>query len=435
MSTSLVITIAGIVAVLYVLSVIRAVFKLRFGRAIRVPTMTAIDATWLDERWIDAARPALEQLSSLGFEFRTYLDGMSPKTSPTGMRCVAVLVNETTGDTAQIAVMERFDDRGDIEMIMLPIFTLAAGSKRVVTSNSDNPGVFVRHPNHAVQSFPMLHNVATLYSAHRAVCGRHVGAATRGDIIAPGNEVRQLNLETAEEFAYQAKRGMMKTTTAGPYEPTWRGAFYSVWKLHPRLIDGHRRRIHSRALRLLGEMGITPDPIEHVDNAAVSVDAEPLSPEMDAFIASACEEYATGNERLREEWQLDQATRWDADLTVGVVRFQFADGRTVLGDLQVLGSWSRQARSWEWAWNNPNVENAVKPDAERVREFGEKSGVSYLVAGFAPAPTIEIAAYLAAIAAKVVGVTAVIPLPPDGDADVVIFTAVSNMRGVQSTAA
>ena len=101
----------------------------------------------------------------------------------------------------------------------------------------------------------------------------------------------------------------------------------------------------------------------------------------------------------------------------------------------MLGSWSRKGQSWEWAWNNPNVDGAVKPDADRIREFGERSGVSYLRAGFVPAPTIEAAAYMAALGAKVVGATAVLPLPPDGDAAVVVYAALTNVRVVHSTAA
>lgn len=46
---------------------------------------------WLDTLWVDAACVTLDQLGEPGFAFRTYLDGLSRRTSPTGMRCVAVL--------------------------------------------------------------------------------------------------------------------------------------------------------------------------------------------------------------------------------------------------------------------------------------------------------------------------------------------------------
>ena len=258
MSTPLIAGLAGVVAAVYLLPLVLAVFVLRFGWRAKSPAVAAIDPAWLDKRWTDGARPTLEQLATLGFVLRTYLDGIAPKTSRTGVRCVAVLANESTGDMAQVAIADRLDDQGEVEQITLPIFTFRSGSKRVATSNSDTPGVFVRPQDHVAHAFPMLHNVATLYKVHRGICERHAGTR-RGEIPPAGSEVRQTNLDTAEEFAYQAKRGMMRATPDGDYESTWRGAFHSVWKLHPRFLGGHKRRMHTRGLRLMQELGVTLD--------------------------------------------------------------------------------------------------------------------------------------------------------------------------------
>jgi len=260
MSMPLIAGLAGVVAALYVLPLGLAVFALRFRWRAKLPAVAAVDAAWLDKRWTDGARATLEQLAGLGFVLRTYVDGIAPKKSPTGVRCVAVLANESTGDMAQIAIADRHDAQGEIEQITLPIFTFRAGSTRIATSNSDTPGVFVRPRDHVVHAFPMLHNVATLYKAHRGICERHAGTR-RGEIPAAGSEARQTNRDTAEEFAYQAKRGMMRATPDGDYESTWRGAFHSVWKLHPRFLGGHKRRMHLSGLRLLEELGITLDPV------------------------------------------------------------------------------------------------------------------------------------------------------------------------------
>ena len=185
-------------------------------------------------------------------------------------------------------------------------------------------------------------------------------------------------------------------------------------------------------MRLLGELGITPDPAPIETTPDVSM--VELSPEMQAFVDSACEESDAATARLQTEWQLGQATGFDADMTTGVVRFHFPDGRLILAEFQIIGTWARRS-SWEWAWNNPNVAAAVKPDAERVREFGEKSGIGYLATGFAVAPTIEIAAYFAALGTKVIDAGPVIPLPPDASAEVVAFVALRNVRAVKPNAA
>jgi hypothetical protein len=434
MATFVLVAVVAILVFIYVIPFVLGLIALRHSPAMKVPTVAAVDVAWLDKRWVDSARPIVEKLESLGFALRTYLDGMSSRTAPTGLRCAAVLVNDKTGDIAQIAVIERLDDHGEVELVSHPIFTRSVAAKRVATSNSDTPGVFLRPRDHAVQAFPMLHDVETLYAAHRGMCLRHFGADKRGVAPAPGSEIKHVNRETAEEFAYQAKRGLYRTTHDGGYERTWRGAFLGVWRLHPRLIAGHRRRNRDRALGLLNELGIAPDP-EPLAPRSREERAADLSPEMDAFISAACEEFNSSNNRLKEQWKLDQATRFDADLGPGVLNFHFSDGRTVIADLQVLGTWSRKAKSWEWAWNNPNIQDGAKVDGAKVREFGEKSGIDYFASAFVPAPTMDMAAYLAALAAKVVGATGVLPLPPDGEAGVVAFVALSNLRTVRTSAA
>lgn len=281
MSQSLIAGVAGIVATVYVLPLLLALLTLRFRWRAKVPNVAAVDAAWLDKRWTDAGRGVLAELTELGFVFRTYVDGIAPKTSPTGIRCVALLANESTGDVAQVAIADRLDDHGEVKQIALPIFIRRAGSKRVATSNSDTPGVFVRPRDHVAHAFPMLHDVSALYNAHRAVCERHVGPG-RGELAAPGGEVKQTNSDTAEEFAYQTRRGLMRFTPEGDYEVTWRGSIHSVWRLHPRFVSGHKRRIHARGLRLLQELGMTPDPVVGQEPSTSHGDAR-VSPKVGAL--------------------------------------------------------------------------------------------------------------------------------------------------------
>ena len=281
MSQSLIAGVVGVVATLYVLPLLVALLTLRFKWRAKVPNVAAVDAAWLDKRWTDAARGVLAQLTELGFVFRTYVDGIAPKSSPTGIRCVALLANESTGDVAQVAIADRLDDGGGVKQITLPIFIRRAGSRRVATSNSDTPGIFVRPHNHVAHAFPMLRNVAALYKAHRAVCERHVGPG-RGELPAAGGEVKQTNSDTAEEFAYQTRRGLMRSTPEGDFEVTWRGSIHSVWRLHPRFASGHKRRIHARGLRLLQELGMTPDPVVDPEPPTSHGDAR-VSPEMGAL--------------------------------------------------------------------------------------------------------------------------------------------------------
>jgi hypothetical protein len=422
----------GILVFLYVLPLLLGLLVLRFGPTHKVPKLATVDPSWLDASWVARARVPVDQLTERGFVLRGYVDGMALRNAPTGIRCAALLTNDATGDLAQIAVADQLGDGGRPQMVTITMLSRNAGAKRVATMNGDMPSFFIRPSAHIGTALPMLHNAATLHDAHVALCAKHLGKSTRGKLPPAGAEVSHLLREAAEEFAYQANRGLMRPSGEGSYAMTWRGALRGVRKLHPRFMAGHRRRTHETGIRLLGELGITPDPAP-ID-ATQDAGTPDLSPEMQAFVDSACQESDAATTRLLAEWQLGQSTGFDADMTTGVVRFHFPDGRLLLADFQIIGTWAGRS-SWEWAWNNPNVAAAVKPDADRIREFGEKSGIGYLSNGFAVAPTIEIAAYFAALGTKVIDAGPVIPLPPDASAEVVAFVALRNMRAVKPNAA
>jgi hypothetical protein len=223
----------------------------------------------------------------------------------------------------------------------------------------------------------------------------------------------------------------MRETSKDSYGLTWFGSARGVWKLHARFKGFHQRQTETQALRLLAEFGIEPDPVLETPPHL----GQKLTPEAGAFVLAARERYAAEADRLRSEWKVDQATSMGADLETGLVTYQFADGRQVLADIYVLGSWSRSAKSWEWAWKNPNVPDALKQGANRVREIGEKLGLEEMTVGFVPAHQVEHGAFLAALAANALQTGGVLPLPPEADAEVVVFVALQNLRTVQSTAA
>ena len=421
----------GILAFLYVLPLLLALFVLRFKQSMKVPRFAEIDPSWLDAKWVARVKVAIEQLEPEGFVLRSYFDGMAPKNAPIGIRCAAVLAKADTGELAQIAVADRLGAGGQIETVTVTIISLKAGAKRVATTNGDMPAIFMRPKSHVGAALPMVHNASTLYRAHRTICAKSIGERTRGQLPPTGTEVKQLAHEAWEEFAYQSKRGLMRETEKDTYGLTWFGAFRGVWKLHPRFIGYHRRQAEATALRTLAELGIEPEPAPD----ALTVDSLRRSPEATAFIDAAHERYELEAERLRTQWKLDQAASMNADLESGVTTYHFADGRRVIADIYVLGSWSRSAKSWEWAWNNPNVPAALKHGADRVREVGQEIGIDEMTWGFVPAPEVHMGTWMAALAAKALDTGGVLPLPPEADAEVVLFIALQNIRVVQPNAA
>src|SRR5690349_8283775 len=118
---------------------------------------------------------------------------------------------------------------------------------------------------------------------------------------------------------------------------------------------------------------------------AINIDA-PLSPEADKYLAEATAEFNTKQEGLRRDWRFGSGKEWKYDQFSAILKLDFEDGAQFCADGQILGSYMAARNSWEWAWNNPNVEEAVKQDSRLVKQLGERLGIAYLVIGIIPAP-------------------------------------------------
>jgi hypothetical protein len=126
----------------------------------------------------------------------------------------------------------------------------------------------------------------------------------------------------------------------------------------------------------------------------------PMSPEADKFLSEATAEFNAKQASLRNDWRFDSYKKWGYDQFGGVLKLDFEDGAQFCADGQILGSYVASKLSWEWAWNNPNVEDAMKKDSLVVKQVGERLGISYLVTGMIPAPTEEFVSFLCAIGMK-----------------------------------
>ncbi|MGA2747973.1 MAG: DUF6882 domain-containing protein [Verrucomicrobiota bacterium] len=129
----------------------------------------------------------------------------------------------------------------------------------------------------------------------------------------------------------------------------------------------------------------------------------PLTPEQDAFLATCTREYNEKLETLNRDWSFSNYKRWGFDQFSGVFFLELHDGSRVEADGQVIGSYFPSRNSWEWAWNNPNVEEPMKRDVQLVRTFGEKEKIDYLRKGVVPAPDKLFPMYLSGIAIKISG--------------------------------
>lgn len=127
---------------------------------------------------------------------------------------------------------------------------------------------------------------------------------------------------------------------------------------------------------------------------------KPLSPEADQFLKDACDEFNIKQAHLRDEWRFDECEQWGFDQETGVLKLEFEDGSTFEAQGQILGSHDPEEGSWEWAWNNPNVEKSVASDSLIVRALGAKLEIDYLCEGKVPLPEESLVSHLCGIGIK-----------------------------------
>jgi uncharacterized protein DUF6882 len=136
-------------------------------------------------------------------------------------------------------------------------------------------------------------------------------------------------------------------------------------------------------------------------------DLDDLSPEADKWLAAAVSEFNTKQDVLKAEWGFDSFERWAYDQITKVFTLQFADGSQFEADGMILGTYCPGDGSWEWAWNNPNVEAHLAVPKETLVGLGKRLNISYLTIGMIPAPTRQLATYLCAIGVKATGASGV----------------------------
>lgn len=128
-----------------------------------------------------------------------------------------------------------------------------------------------------------------------------------------------------------------------------------------------------------------------------------LSPEADQWLAHALAEFNAKQDALKSEWGFGTFESWAFDQPTKTFALHFADGTQFEADGQILGTYCPGDASWEWAWNNPNIDAAVAVPGDALKELGQRLGISYLTSGIVPAPNRELANYLCAVGVKATG--------------------------------
>jgi hypothetical protein len=121
-------------------------------------------------------------------------------------------------------------------------------------------------------------------------------------------------------------------------------------------------------------------PGERLD-VPVHLSLAPLTEEADEFLTACNVEFNDKQDELIGKL-VDGHDNWGADLEQAVLWFTWPEGRKLVFDIEVVGSFSPATRTWEWGWNNPNVEEALAVPKEPLLEAGDKYDLEYLRVGF-----------------------------------------------------
>ena len=111
--------------------------------------------------------------------------------------------------------------------------------------------------------------------------------------------------------------------------------------------------------------------------------SDELTVEADRWLAAACDEFDAKQARLEREW-LRQFERWEFNPTTGVLTLFHPDGSRSLATAEILGSCSPEQKTWEWAWNNPDLPAQFAQKGLIVQEVAKDLGLDYLAHGILP---------------------------------------------------
>ena len=106
------------------------------------------------------------------------------------------------------------------------------------------------------------------------------------------------------------------------------------------------------------------------------------SPAYDTLVEAAQTKYNNGIQTLKDSQQIHRyAWRYDAKTH----KLHFRHKKQTLPDLcakaQIIGSYFKRTKTFEWSWNTPNVPKKTTKAARKTRTFGRCHGQPLLYTG------------------------------------------------------
>lgn len=120
------------------------------------------------------------------------------------------------------------------------------------------------------------------------------------------------------------------------------------------------------------------------------------------FIDSAVREMRAKTDAHAREWRLGKESGWNVDQDKGEIEFTFADGSAVRAPVQIVGTYNREDRVFQWAWGHASVVAGMRRHAEAARHWGARNRQAKYASRAVPATQDE-AFQFTAVAASLSG--------------------------------
>lgn len=91
------------------------------------------------------------------------------------------------------------------------------------------------------------------------------------------------------------------------------------------------------------------------------------------FIQGAYEGLQIQTKTHQNTWGLGSEKSWNVDMTKGLLLFDFPDGKIVTTEIQVIGTYNPNDRTFFWGRDHPSVKVELSKHAKLAFEWGRKN--------------------------------------------------------------
>ncbi len=69
-------------------------------------------------------------------------------------------------------------------------------------------------------------------------------------------------------------------------------------------------------------------------------------------------------------WDFQSYQRWDMSQDTGLLTFSEGPNNPIICKVQIIGTYQSTINYWRWSWANESIDDYLKVNMEKVRQFG-----------------------------------------------------------------